>query len=49
MFGGITRYSLVLVHNIGTGKLWQNKRFGRQSGGGLMSIYCMCVLQLYEL
>ena len=27
-FGGLTRYSLVLVHFIGTGKLWQIKRFG---------------------
>ena len=28
-FGGLTRYSLVLVHYIGTGKLWWIKRFGR--------------------
>ena len=27
-FGRITGYSLVLVHYIGTGKLWQIKRFG---------------------
>ena len=27
-FGGLTGYSLVLVHYIGTGKLWRIKRFG---------------------
>ena len=27
-FGGLTGYSLVLVHYIGTGKLWWIKRFG---------------------
>ena len=27
-FGGLTGYSLVLVHYIGTGILWQIKRFG---------------------
>ena len=26
-FGGLKGYSLVLVHNIGTGKLWRIKRF----------------------
>ena len=28
-FGGLTGYLLVLVHYIGTGKLWQIRRFGR--------------------
>ena len=28
-FGRLTGYSLVLVHYIGTGKLWRIKRFGR--------------------
>ena len=28
MFGGLTGYSLVLVHYISTGKLWRIKRFG---------------------
>ena len=28
MFGGLTGYSLVLVHYIGTGKLWRIERFG---------------------
>ena len=28
-YGRLTGYSLVLVHYIGTGKLWQIKRFGR--------------------
>ena len=27
-FGGLTGYSLVLEHYIGTGKLWWIKRFG---------------------
>ena len=27
-FGGLTGYSLVLVHYIGTGKLWRIKKFG---------------------
>ena len=34
MFGGLTGYSLVGVHFIGTGRLWQIKRFG----GGLTRI-----------
>ena len=28
MFGGLTGYSLVLVHYIGMGKLWWVERFG---------------------
>ena len=34
-FGGLTGYSLVLVHimYIGTGKLWWIKHFDGQSGG----------------
>ena len=39
MFGGLTGYSLVLVHHIGTGKLLQIKRFG-----GLTKIHCMNTL-----
>ena len=34
-FGRLTGYSLVLVHYIGTGKLWLIKRFG-----GLTRIHC---------
>ena len=42
-FGGLTGYSLILVHYIGTGNLWQIKRFGGHSGGGLTRIQCMNV------
>ena len=34
-FGGLTAYSLVLVHYIGSGKLWQIENFGGYLSGRL--------------
>ena len=43
-FGGVTGYSLVLVHYFGTGKLWWIKRFGGYRGGGLTRIHCTYII-----